>query len=166
MAYLKGPPGLPTFSFNRQSAIGNSWKTKGAGNMRDWIYKLGWATFFNRQLSVGNRQPLTDHWSLLFLALLLAPCAWGRDRQYPPTVPPPKPVVLPEPRARTLANGLRVVVIERHSLPIITLRLVAKAGAEADPPNLAGTAQFVAGLLDEGTTSRTSLQIAEAVDQA
>ncbi len=134
--------------------------------MRDWIYKLGWATFFNRQLSVGNRQSLTDHWSLLLLALLLAPCAWGRDRQYPPTVPPPKPVVLPEPRERTLANGLRVVVIERHSLPIITLRLVAKAGAEADPPNLAGTAQFVAGLLDEGTTSRTSLQIAEAVDQA
>jgi len=80
-------------------------------------------------------------------------------------MPPPKPVVLPKPRERTLANGLRVVVIERHSLPIITLRLVAKAGAEADPPNLAGTAQLVATLLDEGTTSRTSLQIAAAVDQ-
>ncbi|HMD97824.1 MAG TPA: pitrilysin family protein [Terriglobia bacterium] len=81
-------------------------------------------------------------------------------------MPAPKPAVLPAPAERTLANGLHVVVIERHSLPIVTLRLVAKAGAEADPPNLAGTAQFVAGLLDEGTTSRTSLQIAEAVDQA
>jgi len=124
----------------------------------------------------GSISPSTWYWSgatfvnrqslaLLFL-LLLAPRSWSRERQYPPTVPPPKPVVLPAPAERTLANGVRVVVIERHSLPIITLRLVAKGGAEADPPNLAGTAQFVAGLLDEGTTSRTSLQIAEAVDQA
>ena len=134
--------------------------------MRDWINKIGWGASFNRQsFRPGgiNRQFLR---SLLLLTLLLAPCTWGRDRQYPPTVPPPKPVVLPEPAERTLANGLRVLVIERHSLPIITLRLVAKAGAEADPPSHAGTAQFVAGLLDEGTTSRTSLQIAEAVDQA
>jgi len=103
---------------------------------------------------------------LVALVLLLVPCTWARDRQYPPTVPAPKPMVLPAPTERTLSNGLRVVAIERHSLPIVTLRLVAKAGAEADPPNLSGTAGFVAGLLDEGTTSRTSLQIAELVDQA
>jgi zinc protease len=87
-------------------------------------------------------------------------------RQYPPTVPAPKPVSLPTPAVRVLANGLRVVVIERHSLPLITLRLVVKAGAEADPPNLPGTAQLVASLLDEGTESRTAQQIAAAIDQA
>jgi zinc protease len=133
--------------------------------MNDWINRFGCEAFLNRQSSIVNRQFLTGRWCLLLL-MLLAPCVWGRDRQYPPAVPPPKPVVLPAPVERILANGLRVVVIERHSLPIVTLRLVAKAGAEADPPDLAGTAQFVAGLLDEGTTSRTSLQIAEAVDQA
>jgi zinc protease len=134
--------------------------------MHDRIVKLGWEAFFNRPSSIVHRQSFAGQESALLLLLMLASCAWGRDRQYPPTVPPPKPVMLPAPAERTLANGLRVLVIERHSLPIITLRLVAKAGAEADLPNLAGTAQFVAGLLDEGTTSRTSLQIAEAVDQA
>lgn len=57
------------------------------------------------------------------------------------------------------------MVIERHSLPVLTLRLVVKAGAEADPPQFPGTAQLVAGLLDEGTTRRTAQQIAEAIDQ-
>ncbi len=87
-------------------------------------------------------------------------------RQYPPNVPAPKPVSLPRPAVRVLANGLRVVVIERHSLPLITLRLVVKAGAEADPPKMPGTAQLVASLLDEGTESRTAQQIAAAIDQA
>jgi zinc protease len=131
--------------------------------MDDWMDNFGGKLPLNHQSSIVNRQSLR---SLLFLVLVLVPYARGRDRQYPPTVPSPTPVVLPAPAQRTLANGLRVVVIERHSLPIVTLRLVARAGAEEDPPNLAGTAEIVAGLLDEGTTSRTSLQINEAVDQA
>ncbi|HLW79852.1 MAG TPA: pitrilysin family protein [Terriglobia bacterium] len=87
----------------------------------------------------------------------------GRD--YPPEVPPPKPVVLPMPAVRTLSNGLKVIVVGRRSLPVVTLRLVVKAGAEVDPPQLPGTAQLVAGLLDEGTTQRTAQQIAAAIDQ-
>jgi zinc protease len=86
-------------------------------------------------------------------------------RDYPPDVPQPKPAVLPAPAVKTLANGLQVVVIERHSLPVLTLRLVVKAGGEADPPQFPGTAQLVAGLLDEGTTHRTAQQIAAAIDQ-
>jgi zinc protease len=66
---------------------------------------------------------------------------------------------------RVLRNGLKVIVIERHSLPVITLRLVVKAGAEADPADLPGAAQFVASLLNEGTDRRSSQQIADAVDQ-
>ena len=134
--------------------------------MHSWMSKPGGKAFSNRQPSTVDRQSLNGRGFIFLLVLLLVSSALGRDRQYPPTVPPPKPVLLPAPAERRLANGLRVVVIERHSLPVITLRFVAEAGAEADPPGLAGTAQFVAGLLDEGTTSRTSLQIAEAVDDA
>jgi zinc protease len=86
-------------------------------------------------------------------------------RDYPPDVPQPKPAVLPAPAVKTLANGLEVVVIERHSLPVVTLRLVVKAGGEADPPEFPGTAELVAGLLDEGTAHRTAQQIAAAIDQ-
>lgn len=87
----------------------------------------------------------------------------ARDR--PPDVPPPKAVTLPAPVVRVLPNGLRVVAIERHSLPVLTLRLVVKAGAEADPPGLPGAAQLVAGLLDEGTIRRRAQEIAQAIDE-
>jgi zinc protease len=97
----------------------------------------------------------------LLLASLAAPiCA----RDYPPAVPPPKPMVIPTPAIQTLANGLQVVVVERHSLPLITVRLVVKSGAECDPPNLPGTAALVNGLLTEGTARRTAREIAEAID--
>jgi zinc protease len=96
------------------------------------------------------------------LMIFLSMTALARD--YPPEVPPPKPMVIPSPSIQTLANGLQVVVVERHSLPLITLRLVVRSGAECDPPNLPGTAALVNGLLTEGTTRRTSREIAEAID--
>jgi zinc protease len=98
-----------------------------------------------------------------FLALLALPLL---AKDYPPQVPPPKPIVIPTPAIQTLANGLQVVVVERHTLPLITLRLVVKSGAECDPPNLPGTAALVNGLLSEGTDRRTSREIAEAIDSA
>jgi zinc protease len=71
---------------------------------------------------------------------------------------------LPSAQVRELPNGLKVAVIERRSLPLLTLRLVVKAGAGADPPLLPGTAQFTADLLSEGTSQRSARQIAETVD--
>ena len=98
----------------------------------------------------------------LLLLLCLALPALARD--FPPDVPSPKPIVIPSPAIQALPNGLQVVVVERHTLPLITLRLVVKSGAECDPPNLPGTAALVNGLLTEGTARRTSRQIAEAID--
>ena len=95
--------------------------------------------------------------ALLFGALALA-------RDFPPEALPPKPLVLPEPVLRVLPNGLKVVVMERHLLPLLTLRLVVKAGAESDPATLPGTAQLVSALLTEGTSTRSASQISEAID--
>jgi zinc protease len=94
--------------------------------------------------------------------ILLAIPLLARDS--PPEVPAPKPVVIPTPIIKTLPNGLQVVVVERHTLPLITLRLVVKSGAECDPPKLPGTAALVNGLLTEGTEHRSARQIAEAID--
>jgi len=99
------------------------------------------------------------------LAVLLVGFASISARDYPPDVASPKPVTLPTPAVHLLPNGLRVVVIERHSMPVVTLRMVVKAGAEADPPELPGAAQLVAGLLDEGTTGRSAQETAQAIDQ-
>src|SRR5690242_12968819 len=55
------------------------------------------------------------------------------------TVPPrlgPPPALTPPPMTeRTLPNGLRLIVVEQHELPLADFVLVLNAGGEADPPN-------------------------------
>jgi len=63
-----------------------------------------------------------------------------------------------------MPNGLTVLVQEQHSLPIVQIHALVKAGAAHDPPDKAGLANMVAGLLDEGTTTRSSHQIAEQIE--
>ena len=48
-----------------------------------------------------------------------------------------------------MPNGLTVLVQEQHSLPIVQIHALVKAGAAHDPPDKAGLANLVAGLLDE-----------------
>ncbi len=86
--------------------------------------------------------------------------------QLPPSPAFPKAYVMPVPSVRVLPNGLTLVTIERRDLPLVTLRWVVKAGAESDPPRAPGTAQLVSALLNQGTTSRSAFQIAEAIDRA
>jgi zinc protease len=95
-------------------------------------------------------------------ALLFAVLSWAGD--FPPNPLPSKPLVLPTPALLVLPNGLKVVAIERHSLPLLTLRFVVKSGAEADPATLPGAAQLVSALLTEGTSTRSASQISEVID--
>ena len=79
-----------------------------------------------------------------------------------------KPVPTAEPsfippgiqRAR-LSNGLDLLVIEDHKLPLVRASLLLRGGWSADPQDRPGAASLTAELLDEGTQSRTALQIAE-----
>lgn len=62
------------------------------------------------------------------------------------------------------SNGMTVLVLEQHFLPIVEIHSLIKTGSAQDPPDKAGLANLVASLLDEGTTTRTSKQIAEQID--
>jgi predicted Zn-dependent peptidase len=73
-------------------------------------------------------------------------------------------VKLPRPRETKLANGLTVLVLEQHKLPTVAFTLWVKAGALADPKGLPGLAKATAEMLREGTTHRTSAQLAADVD--
>ncbi len=64
----------------------------------------------------------------------------------------------------TTDNGMTVLLLERHSLPIVSLQLLVRAGSARDPEERAGVANMVAQLLDEGTATRSSKQIAEEAD--
>jgi zinc protease len=70
-------------------------------------------------------------------------------------------VQLPTPASATLANGLTLILNERRGLPIVAANLVIKSGSEANPVDKAGLANFVATMLDEGTTTRDALQLAD-----
>ncbi|MBB4608130.1 M16 family metallopeptidase [Sphingomonas yabuuchiae] len=71
---------------------------------------------------------------------------------------------LPQPVATTLPNGLRVVTVERHDLPLVTASLVALGGAATDPVGKAGASSLSSELMTKGTTTRSATEIARAVE--
>ncbi|HEX7948094.1 MAG TPA: pitrilysin family protein, partial [Phenylobacterium sp.] len=86
------------------------------------------------------------------------------ERQKPPPIAEPVQPVLPKPAEKTLANGLRVIVARSSDLPLVTADLTVKTGAWADPQGLAGAANMMAGMLTEGTKTRSAQQIASQTE--
>ena len=64
-------------------------------------------------------------------------------------------------RRRALSNGLSLRIIERHEMPLVTIKLVVRSGETSTPPGKEGLCTILATLLDEGTKSRSALQIAD-----
>ena len=93
-----------------------------------------------------------------------APRRPALDRTIVPGVGTPESLELPEIQDYTLDNGLRVVLVERTALPLVSLELQFRGGAAAHPTAKAGLAGLAADMLDEGTPTRTALEIADAVD--
>jgi zinc protease len=84
------------------------------------------------------------------------------DRTKPPQTPALPIYKLPPVFQTSLANGLSVLLIEDRRFPMVTARLGFQAGSKYDPAALAGSlSEAAAGLLIEGTESRTARQIAE-----
>ncbi len=82
-------------------------------------------------------------------------------------MPPPKsePVFNPPTPTRTkLSNGMGISVIEQRGMPIVAFGVLMDAGASRDPENLPGLAGFTAQMLPEGTTTKTSQEIAQAFE--
>jgi predicted Zn-dependent peptidase len=73
-------------------------------------------------------------------------------------------VRLPRPLVTKLPNGLTVLVLEQHKLPTVNFMLWIETGALSDPKDMPGLAGFTAEMLREGTTHRTSAQLAAEVD--
>ena len=84
-------------------------------------------------------------------------------RSQPPPPLQPHPILIPAPRETTLSNGLSVVVVEDSRLPLVSYRLAFRVGGAFDPPGMAGLTDLLAGLLPEGTESRSSRELADEV---
>ncbi len=87
---------------------------------------------------------------------------WPSSRMPGPTTA--RDVTFPPYEIRTLANGLRVVVVAHHEQPAVSMRMIIRAGAAQDPAGKAGLATLMASLLDQGTATRTSEQVADTID--
>jgi zinc protease len=87
---------------------------------------------------------------------------WRKD------VPKPGPAVaarVQTPQAFALANGLTIVLSEQTNLPIVSMSLVVKTGSDANPPTKPGLANFTVAMLNQGTATRSALQLADDAAQ-
>jgi zinc protease len=82
----------------------------------------------------------------------------------PPPPTTPRSTAFPKPVEKNLPNGLRVIVIPRTEMPLVTSQLLIKSGGEVDPSDLSGVADMTASLLTRGTTTKSATQIAEAIE--
>ncbi len=76
-----------------------------------------------------------------------------------PSVPTPKPYVFPTVAQKTLTNGLHIVVLERHDLPLVVVRTVLQGGPLADPVGKEGTFGLMRMLINEGTSTRNPARL-------
>src|SRR5881396_3041641 len=66
--------------------------------------------------------------------------------------------------SRILNNGLKVLLVENPSIPTVSLNASVMAGARYDSEPKAGLAIMASRLLDEGTETRSSFEIADAIE--
>ena len=113
-------------------------------------------------------------WPVLVTALAVA-AAWpaasaAQTTRWPSSSQPrtlkARDVTFPPYQTRTLPNGLSVVVVPHHEQPMVSLRLLVRAGGAQDPSGRYGVAAMVAALLDQGTTTQTAQQVADTIDFA
>ncbi len=85
----------------------------------------------------------------------------GADRSKAPEIGAPPELKLPKLQHATLSNGLKVILAERHEIPLVDFWLGLDAGYAADQFASPGTASMVMSLLSGGTKTRTALQISD-----
>ena len=97
-------------------------------------------------------------------ALLALPALAQADRSAPPKPGPVRPLRLPPVERLALSNGLPVLLVPMHEVPVVEVLLVVRAGATADPAGREGLARMTADMLDEGAAGRDALALADALD--
>lgn len=86
-------------------------------------------------------------------------------RASPPAAGPPSKLSLPVANSFQLANGLTVLFVESHQLPIVSAHLVTLSGSDRNPVDMPGLASFTTAMLPEGTERRSSVQVADDAAQ-
>ncbi len=107
--------------------------------------------------------------ALFASALVLAACTHATRSsdavlERRPAVAELKPFAAPVPKVRTLANGLKLYIVEKPGDGIEAVELVVKRGAADDPPALPGVASLAMDMLEAGSAGRSQTDMAAASD--
>jgi zinc protease len=86
------------------------------------------------------------------------------DRKVLPSLGDAPEVKFPAIQRATLSNGMKVMLLERHSAPLVNLTLAVDAGHSTDAQAKAGLASLTLDLIDEGTATRDTFKIADDLD--
>lgn len=78
--------------------------------------------------------------------------------------PPPTAFELPAYKRVVFSNGLTVLLLEKHGLPLVSAQLTLRSGGAADPAGKEGVANLTADLLRKGTATRSAEQISADLD--
>lgn len=114
----------------------------------------------------GDRRCLRRRAPLL-LAAALAAAPVVAAAQFPTTPPPAAPIrpaQLPPTREATLPNGVHLLVVESHKLPVLSINMAFRAGDFTDPTGKEGLASLTATLLTRGAGARTAEQISQTIE--
>ena len=101
----------------------------------------------------------------VLLSLVVAPAFAAERKPLPKELPPfgtEKPLPVPKILKSTTPEGLTVWLVPREGFPKVSVLLAVRGGTAADPKGKEGLTELLASTLKEGTTTRTSRQIAAA----
>jgi zinc protease len=101
---------------------------------------------------------------VLLCGLTTACIAQKPDRSGPPKTGPTPSFTMPQFERFTLSNGLAVVLMEKHQVPLVQINLVVRSGSAMDPAGKTGLASMTASMMMEGAGTRDALQLADAID--
>lgn len=87
-----------------------------------------------------------------------APQAAPDFRDKAPEASAELPFTPPKIQEAKLANGVRVLLVERHELPIVSVEIVTDHGADQGPPGVGG---FLGAMLLQGTKTRSALKLSD-----
>jgi len=88
----------------------------------------------------------------------------GADRSKMPETGAPPELKLPKLQRATLSNGLKVILAERHEVPLVNFTLAADAGFASDASTTPGTANLAMQVLTDGTHTLNALQISDELE--
>ncbi|HLX13164.1 MAG TPA: pitrilysin family protein, partial [Bacteroidota bacterium] len=101
---------------------------------------------------------------VLILALGSLSAISQPNRSGPPKLGPPPALKLADIQHFKLSNNLPVVLMEKHGVPVFQINLLVRTGSVNDPQGKSGLANLTASMMEEGAGSRTSLELADAID--